>query len=79
MAASARLQRRVRLSCEEVSREGPMRQASRRVGIHWCQSPVIPRRNDPVVLVVRRLRETGIVFHSKTSIVNIVTNIFSRT
>lgn len=31
------------------------------MGIHCCQSPVIPRRNDPVVLVVRRRRETGIL------------------
>jgi len=31
------------------------------VGIHWCQSPVIPRRNDPAVLVARRRRETGIL------------------
>lgn len=31
------------------------------MGIHWCQSPVIPRRNDPAVLVVRRRMETGIL------------------
>lgn len=31
------------------------------MGIHWCQSPVIPRRNDPAVLVARRRRETGIL------------------
>ena len=31
------------------------------MGIHWCQSPVIPRRNAPVVLVARRRRETGIL------------------